>query len=400
MNTENKPFYVRKRTKANEETEKVEEKAAVEAIVDEKEVIKQEKNAPKEEKDGISLKKPKRKREIAKKTEQDALILAKEDIKKARKRKEKEAVLPEIGLKSEEVLSNDKKEKKLPKKDEENTVYDNFIKKKEVLLGVISAIEDGDRDDSFNIIVNWNGLRVIIPDFEYFEDKFNFGANYDELPNAAAKTRKRKIIARYHTGAEIYFIIKSIGKDTYGQYFAVASRREAMAAIRDEWFLHSNPDKIYEHTAKIGDIAPAHVIAVVENAVLVECLGVETRIDANTLTSEYVENCKDFVSPGDTIEVRIRKLYTNDGVYLAVNGRLNDSEGVIRTMKVKSNYLGTVDRYNKAKDMYIIRLNNGVNANVYSKSVIGADALYTGQKVQVYVYSIMQNYVVGSAYII
>lgn len=385
----NEPFYVRKRKDTTNNDEVLDENSVNSGL------LEQEKSFPKEENDGIKLKKSKKKQEIAKKTQEEALILAKKDIKKSEKNTIKANVLSEIGIKSEEVVQKNREIKT-----NNDELYNKLIENHEILLGIISGIEDGDREDSFNIVVTWNGLRVLIPDYQYFEDGFNFGVNYNELTSAIAKTRKRKNVAIHHNGAQIYFILKKVATDNYGVEFAVASRKEAMAMIRDEWFLHSNPDKIYEREAKIGDIAPAHVISVVENSCLVECLGVETRLDANTLTNQYVENCKDFVSPGDTIEVRIRKLYLNNGVYMTVNGRLNDNEGVIRTMKVKSNYLGCVDHYNKDKDMYVIRLNNGVNANVYSKSVIGTDALFNGQMVQVYVYSIMQNYVIGSAYLV
>ena len=385
----NEPFYVRKRKDTTNNDEVLDENSVNSGL------LEQEKSFPKEENDGIKLKKSKKKQEIAKKTQEEALILAKKDIKKSEKNPIKANVLSEIGIKSEEVVQKNREIKT-----NNDELYNKLIENHEILLGIISGIEDGDREDSFNIVVTWNGLRVLIPDYQYFEDGFNFGVNYNELTSAIAKTRKRKNVAIHHNGAQIYFILKKVATDNYGVEFAVASRKEAMAMIRDEWFLHSNPDKIYEREAKIGDIAPAHVISVVENSCLVECLGVETRLDANTLTNQYVENCKDFVSPGDTIEVRIRKLYLNNGVYMTVNGRLNDNEGVIRTMKVKSNYLGCVDHYNKDKDMYVIRLNNGVNANVYSKSVIGTDALFNGQMVQVYVYSIMQNYVIGSAYLV
>lgn len=385
----NEPFYVRKRKDTTNNDEVLDENSVNSGL------LEQEKSFPKEENDGIKLKKSKKKQEIAKKTQEEALILAKKDIKKSEKSTIKANVLSEIGIKSEEVVQKNREIKT-----NNDELYNKLIENHEILLGIISGIEDGDREDSFNIVVTWNGLRVLIPDYQYFEDGFNFGVNYNELTSAIAKTRKRKNVAIHHNGAQIYFILKKVATDNYGVEFAVASRKEAMAMIRDEWFLHSNPDKIYEREAKIGDIAPAHVISVVENSCLVECLGVETRLDANTLTNQYVENCKDFVSPGDTIEVRIRKLYLNNGVYMTVNGRLNDNEGVIRTMKVKSNYLGCVDHYNKDKDMYVIRLNNGVNANVYSKSVIGTDALFNGQMVQVYVYSIMQNYVIGSAYLV
>lgn len=385
----NEPFYVRKRKDTTNNDEVLDENSVNSGL------LEQEKSFPKEENDGIKLKKSKKKQEIAKKTQEEALILAKKDIKKSEKNPIKVNVLSEIGIKSEEVVQKNREIKT-----NNDELYNKLIENHEILLGIISGIEDGDREDSFNIVVTWNGLRVLIPDYQYFEDGFNFGVNYNELTSAIAKTRKRKNVAIHHNGAQIYFILKKVATDNYGVEFAVASRKEAMAMIRDEWFLHSNPDKIYEREAKIGDIAPAHVISVVENSCLVECLGVETRLDANTLTNQYVENCKDFVSPGDTIEVRIRKLYLDNGVYMTVNGRLNDNEGVIRTMKVKSNYLGCVDHYNKDKDMYVIRLNNGVNANVYSKSVIGTDALFNGQMVQVYVYSIMQNYVIGSAYLV
>ena len=110
-----------------------------------------------------------------------------------------------------------------------------------------------------------------------------------------------------------------------------------------------------------------------------------------------VENCADFVQPGDTIPVRVRKLHVSPGkVYLTVSGRLNESSKLIHTMRQGAVYLGHVDHYNKAKDRYTIVLKNGVYGTATSGQVQGGIGLNPGDRVAFRVAEIKQGYLIGN----
>ena len=312
-----------------------------------------------------------------------------------------EVVLEDFGLCSDDINNRELTANEVSSKnDKDREALIPLIENKTILMGQISAIEEANSTRYFIINVQFNGVRIIIPDYEYFEDEYSFGDDYSELKSDDMKTSRRRAHALYHVGALIYFVVKSYGLDSEKRIVGVASRREAMAMLRDEWFLHSDPDKLYEHSVEVGNIAKAHVISVSPKYATVECLGVETRLDAYSLCEEYIENCNDYVSPGDTINVRIKKLHTDEGTYLTVSGRLNDNSSTIHSMKIYSTYLGTVEHYNKEKKFYYVRLKNGVPVIVYSSSITGSEVLFAGQNVAVYIYALMDEYAVGSVSII
>ena len=294
----------------------------------------------------------------------------------------------------------------------ENDTYNQlrtFARNKEIVWGTVYGCEENERWPNHAIVtVLYNNVKVMIPDIAYFEDSFNFGPTYDSAPEAQ-KFARRQTMIRYQAGAKVCFIVKDVAREMVkagefaGSYLITASgsRKEAMALLRDIWFIHSNrsgstPGK--PRQVNVGDIADARVLSVRQDMVLVECLGVETRIDTYNLNNDIVENCADFVKPGDTIPVRIRKLHVQgDRVYLTVSGRLNDVSKAILTMRPNSYYIGHVDHYNKDKQMYTIMLMNGVSAAVRKDNVLGGLELSNGDMVSVLVTRIMPTYVFGVA---
>lgn len=294
----------------------------------------------------------------------------------------------------------------------ENETYNQlrtFMRNQEILWGEVVGCEDSDRWPNHAIVtIQYNDVKIMIPDIAYFEDTFNFGAAYDSAPESVKLERRQRII-RNQFGAKVCFIVKDVTRvqETDGEFAgsyvitASASRKEAMALRRDIWFIHSNRKASTAgkpRSVNIGDIADARVLSVRSDMALVECLGVETRLDAYNLNNDIVENCADFVSPGDTIPVRVRKLHVEgDHVYLTVSGRLNDVSKAILTMRQNSYYLGYVDHFNKEKQMYTIMLKNGVSAAVRQQNVQGGLQLSNGDKVSVLVTRIMPVYVVGIA---
>ena len=324
---------------------------------------------------------------------------------------EKGKELSDIGTKSDDILEQESKVLSRREIDDKN--YRDLLRYQrsgEILWGEVDAVEEhpgAQLKNAVIISVLYNGVKILIPDIAYFEDSFSFGANYASMTDRQ-KFEKRRTMAEYQKGARVCFVLKAVqrtqikGGDFDGEYeiHCVGSRKEAMEILRDIWFLHKNrKDTSREpRSVSIGDIAKAHVVSVREEYAVVECLGVETRIDAYNLNNEIVENCNDFVVPGDTINVRVKKLHVGgDNVYLTVSGRLNDPSKLINSMFVNSSYLGTVDSYNERKDLYTILLKNGVQASVRASQVEGGIELYPGDRVSVRVKDIRPTYVVGNA---
>lgn len=274
-----------------------------------------------------------------------------------------------------------------------------------VLWGIVSGV-DVDTTSRFVIVtVYWNNTRILIHENEYFEKTFNFGYDFDEL-STSEKLDKKVRSARYNIGSKCPFIITEVGKlpITSGYYsgedeiVAVASRKQALAKIRDKYFIHKYSDNPV--TVPVNAKAKANVLYVCETYVTVECLGVETRIDAYNLNERYVSNCMDFVKVGDVIKVRVKKepRINGDEVYLSVSGRLNNGSRSINALRVGGSYLGEVESFNKVKRLYTIRLKSGIVVSVLEKGVQGHMELNAGDRAAVLITDIKpEGYAFGMA---
>ena len=172
------------------------------------------------------------------------------------------------------------------------------------------------------------------------------------------------------------------------------SRVEAMSKLREIYF-----GKESKMNVQTGNLAIANVVGVRSDKVRVECLGIETQIDAYNSNEKGVVNCEELFRTGDQIKVRIRKLHVNnvDDAYISVSGRLNDVNKMINTMSVDSTYMGYVDNFNPVNNRYHITLANGVAAEVMQKNVNNIEKLERGDRVFVKVLSIKNGRVTGLA---
>lgn len=319
-----------------------------------------------------------------------------------------------VGEKSEEILRSDSESKS--QTDKEYEIFKKLLVAKntrQLLEGEVYGIEPNEKLGKVIIAVIWNGVKVMIPDNVYFEDNFEFGERYRNATEEE-KFKRRAIIAGYQNGARVCFVVKEVlrnvitGGEFDGEYniVCVASRKEAMEIKRDIYFYHKERKHARENIREIAinDIAEANVIAVKQDNVLVECMGVETRIPAKEATDEYIENCKDVLQPGDKINVKIKKIHINgtSSVYLTVTGKLNMSSKLIDTMETHSSYIGFVEQVSrsakdKSKIIYNVRLKNKVLACILAENVQGGVPLFIGDKVSVKVSKINDNFVYGSA---
>jgi len=320
----------------------------------------------------------------------------------------------DIGLLSTEIQI----EKSLEKSDLEieGETYAELIKcsrNGEVLWGQVSSVDDAPNiANRFFVSVIYKGTKISIPDNLYFEPSFDFGNNYTNKMNDEQKMECRRLIATYQLGATVCFCVDKVTKnkidkgDYSGETYltVIANRNKAMAIVRNIYFYHQGRTKSADkdpRTIDVGDIIKnANVISVKEDSIIVEAAGVETRIDAYNINNEYVTNCKKYFRPGDTIDVRVKKLHINpDSIYLTLSGRLNNSSKLVHTMRVGDVVLGVVDRYNPQKEKYTVVLKNGVTASCPAYSVKGRIPIVVGDRVMVYITNIYLDggFVAGQA---
>jgi hypothetical protein len=268
-------------------------------------------------------------------------------------------------------------------------------KKKKVLLGEVSGVDCIESANEVMITVTYNGIRVLIPDSEYFEARHTFSKKYETM-TPREKMKSRELHARFNLGSVCPFIIRKVEKlkieeGRYaGQYevVAVASRIDALKDLRKSYFF-SDPAS----TPKPGDYAPANILYVGENGILVECLGVETFIDAYNSREGYTENCMDWFRVGEQIPVRIKKVYLNgDDVYMSVSGRLNMMPKSFNSIHLNSTYIGYVDSVNKEKGLYTIIIDGyNVKVAVLFSAVQGHVELNNGDRVAVKIKDIIED---------
>ena len=337
-----------------------------------------------------SIKKPKK-----------AKVETKQNKEEAKQVKEVDS---NIGVYSDEILSE--MHKKVSSAEEVQKNYElllRYSRTNEILWGEVYGFDSV--DDVLHqgyVKVLYNGIDVSIPALSYFEPGFDFGKNYKDL-SVKDKINRHKILIKYQIGAKVCFLAKHIQRESInnGNYSGedvlhiIGSRKEAMALIRDIFYLHKN----YGSTKNIevGNIIDANVLAVREDKVLVECAGVETYIDAYNISEEFVENCHDFLKVGDRIKVMIRKLYINqdDSIYMEVTARTNQSSKLIRSLKIKSGYSAVVKSFNKTKNSYTATIAGGVKITFTPKDVVGGIPLINGDKIFVTIKEISDNFVYG-----
>ena len=320
----------------------------------------------------------------------------------------------DIGKLSSEIESAKSFEKSPQEK--EGEVYKElkrYEKNGEVLWGEIYSVDRADeKSNRFFISVLFKDTKVSIPDHMYFESTFDFGRNYQNVMSEEEKLNYRMAMAKYQLGAKICFCIEKVMRNKIlkgefkGEYstIVIGNRNKAMEVLRNIYFYHKGRTKSADkapRTISVGDVIEnAHVLAVKEDSVLIEACGIETRLDPYNLNKEFVDNCKKFVSAGDTIPVRVRKLHINDdSVYMSCSGRLDNVSKMIKTIKPGDVLIGVVDRYNKDKCTYTVILKNSVPASCQSYTVKQRIPLAIGDKVYVTVVDVVEEagFVIGHA---
>lgn len=353
-----------------------------------------------------------------------------EQTKKRGSQKKESVIHDNIGL---ETDPNAKKitEYVTPAQQEEQDWYDlkNLARSKGIVWGKITGVQKGydNLNDAIYATVSmpkYPNMQVLINEKDYWMDNQNFGNSYAGLNDKAKETRRMNALS-YQLGARIPFFIKNLARrkvkdngydefQTPYKYMIIGDRVSAMLYLQKCWFFRESTP--FNTTDAYG----ANVLQVMDEAVKVECCGVESYITAYELSGKkYVQNCKEVCKAGDKIPVRVMKFHTHkkgepyasnrkgdnkgkvyerDTVYLSVSRRLFDNGFTpknLASMTIGGIYLGYVRSYNKTNGVYSINLANGVVASVQAGKVTGGVALDIGDQVYFHLEEKLGSYVRG-----
>lgn len=302
----------------------------------------------------------------------------KDEISSKEKSEEKEVVSKKInpetvlGIKSKEA-SEAKSYSKIKTRKLEDAIkkLEKYKEENRILWAKIVGVEYDDPDKKTKVFIKckWDEMEISIPDSMYFANNKLLGDNYEKMSD----TRKCEIkysVASFHIGAIICCTIDGILKLSETDYLIFGNRAKAMLMLQDYYFTHNQFTQTEQNTLKIGDIVKAHVIAIKPYNVLVECCGVETYIDNFSISNMPVDNCRDVIERGSTIDVKIKKIYVNDDSnYLTVIGRTCNISEKMDEIKLNSLHLAKLIHLNEKKGTYTFRLSNGLNVLVYKKTI-------------------------------
>lgn len=316
-----------------------------------------------------------------------------------------------VGVFSEELLGETRSEEEIH--------FDELRRaerRKTILYGTVVGVKPVPNSYMVTVTVFWNDIPIMIPDVEYFEPEFDFGPDYnvkqsEDETDEKLRSRNRDIVksrAGWQMGAIVPFVvtrcqIREIKDGIYeGQkeIIAFGSKRQAMELLRDYWFIQEKGRKDYPAIPKRGNIAKVHVLSVKPDNVLVECLGVETRILRPDLSDHYIANCSEVAKVGQTMKAKIEKIYINDDktVYITLTGRLHEPSKLVRQISEGESLLGTVKGFNPEKQRYMIITKGGVMCTVRAQDVVRNEQLVAGDMVIVTVTKVLDTFV--SAYAI
>ena len=294
-------------------------------------------------------------------------------------------------------------------KSEENfRLLKRYQQYEEILWGtLISVTKMTENNMQFNVVkVLWNDIEVVIPDFLFIEPGYKYGATYADM-SEAQKLRRRHSMLSYMLGAKVCFTIKEVSRDliddkenpAYGSYdlLVVGNRNRAMEILRDIYFFHENRKDTTRGEArsiKPGDVVTARIVQVKEENILVECGGAEARIPADAISGDRIyTNCTDVYKSGDSINVRVKKVYLNKdkSVHLSLTGQIVDPLEAISNVTAGSTYSGVVFKVDKEQQTYTIMLSNKVPCHCKFQYVIGHVPLVKGDRVRVTVANVYRE---------
>ena len=209
------------------------------------------------------------------------------------------------------------------------------MKGKKVLTGAIQGVERaGDNPNLIYAVVYHGNFKVIIPSLEAVEEP----EDYRDQP----KSDVLHYLLNKRLGAEVDYVVKGIDQETG---VAVASRLEAMAQKRKEYYFKTDRDGNYQLYE--GVCAEARVVSVIRAGVFVDLFGAECYVPLKELSYQRWIDASAHYQPGQRVLVKILEVDRSDRnkprVLVSVKqAGENPYEQALKRFTVGSRYVGTV----------------------------------------------------------
>lgn len=209
------------------------------------------------------------------------------------------------------------------------------MKTQKILTGTIQGVEQPEDNPSRSLAVIYHGdFKVIIP------------AEEAVLPPEDNRGRSQEDVMHYtltkRLGAEVDYIVKGIDPQSG---VAVASRLEAMAAKRKEYYFGTDRDGnniLYE-----GVCAEARIVSVIRAGIFVDLFGLENYIPLRELSYQRLLDASSQFQPGQRVLVKILSIDRSDRNHIKASASVkqageNPYEKALRRFSVGNRYVGTV----------------------------------------------------------
>lgn len=209
------------------------------------------------------------------------------------------------------------------------------MKTQKILTGTIQGVEQPEDNPSRSLAVIYHSdFKVIIP------------AEEAVLPPEDNRGRSQEDVMHYtltkRLGAEVDYIVKGIDPQSG---VAVASRLEAMAAKRKEYYFGTDRDGnniLYE-----GVCAEARIVSVIRAGIFVDLFGLEIYIPLRELSYQRLLDASSQFQPGQRVLVKILSIDRSDRNHIKASASVkqageNPYEKALRRFSLGNRYVGTV----------------------------------------------------------
>ena len=209
------------------------------------------------------------------------------------------------------------------------------MKTKRILTGTIQGVARPEDNSNRSLAVIYHGdFKVIIPAEEAVEPPEDFrGRSESDIMHYMLTKR---------LGAEVDYIVKGIDPKAG---IAVASRLEAMAAKRKEYYFGTDRDGnnlIYNDVC-----AEARIVSVIRAGIFVDLFGLEIYIPLRELSYQRLLDASAQFQPGQRVLVKVLTVDRSDRNQVKVTASVkqageNPYEKALKKYSVGNRYVGTV----------------------------------------------------------
>lgn len=209
------------------------------------------------------------------------------------------------------------------------------MKGRKILTDMVQGVERPSPDSELSYAVIYHGaFKVIIPVQEMVEEPEDY------------RGQPRGDVLHYllnkRLGAEVDYIVKGVDQETG---VAAASRLEAMARKRKEYYFRTDQDGNYQIYAGIR--AEARVVSVIRAGIFVDLFGAETYIPLKELSYQRWVDAAAHYQPGQRVLVKVLDVDRSDRNRPHVTASVkqageNPYEKALQRYSVGSRYVGTV----------------------------------------------------------